>query len=80
MVFGRGPHQRRLAEPVFVRVDVGATLRQQPTASTLPARAAVISTVSPSALVESGLAPASMSASISDALPLSAASRIGVTP
>ena len=45
MVFGRRPHQRRLAEPVLPRVDVGAAAQSAPAPpSTLPVRDAVIST------------------------------------
>ena len=30
MVLGRRPHQRRFAEPLLARIDIGATRREQP--------------------------------------------------
>ena len=71
VILGRRPHQRGLAEPALAGVDVGAARRQQRrTVSTLPVRAAVISTVSPSGVAVLASAPALSSMRTIAALPL----------
>ena len=62
------------------QAEVGQAGSSSRSTSTLPVRAAVISTVSPSGRVVSGSAPAARSASTIGALPRPAARTRGVTP
>ena len=67
------PHQGRFTQPGLPGVDIGTVDEQRLIMPTLPVRAAVMSTVSPSGWAVFAFAPAS-SASITAALPLVAAS------
>ena len=81
MVFGDGPHQRRLRADRVSGVDVGAPVEQQRDGLGIAGtRAAVMSAVSPPGVAVFGSAPASSSVRMIAALPLRAARPIGVTP
>jgi len=80
LLLGGGPHQRGLAAPAFLGIDVGALAEQQLGGVDLPVRATAINSVCPSALGASTSPPAAMSASMIAGLPCSAATVMGVAP
>ena len=77
VVSSRGPHERGMRSPALTGAPRSSS---RSTASTLPARTAAISSVSPEASVVLTSAPASSSRRRIAALPCSAATYTGVTP